>query len=354
MAFSYDMEFPVLGDADYGASFGAPRDGGARMHAGVDIFAPTLTPVVAVADAVVENLRNGADGRCCYLGLLHDDGWRSWYIHLNNDHFGTDNGEAVGIRADLVEGMAIRAGELIGWVGDSGNAETTPPHLHFELHDPGDTPIDPFASLADSQNHAASAIGPQQQAALDPSSPLVVELDPAEARIGQVRPNFVGPFLDDDGHSAEGAFAVITALGVPTWCDEWGIRSCPDDPATGALVEGWVSQLLSDGRDPSVAILYPLNELDPDQNRNTAAGCGATRLCPDQPVTWGETAAMLAGAIGDVVAVGPDAAVEVLANRHYTGCDDWSSSRVVTRGELAEVLMRVMGYTSSPDCDWLD
>jgi peptidoglycan hydrolase-like protein with peptidoglycan-binding domain len=71
----------------------------------------------------------------------------SWYIHLNNDTPGTDDGLGWGIAEGIVPGARVSAGQLIGWVGDSGNAEDTDPHLHFELHDAYGVIVDPYPAL---------------------------------------------------------------------------------------------------------------------------------------------------------------------------------------------------------------
>jgi len=148
----YPMLFPVGGNAVYFADdanlgFGACRDGCTRSHEGVDILAPKMTPVYAVADASVSWIGS----QCCSVFLRHDDGWRSWYIHLNNDTPGTDDGLGWGIAPGIVPGTRVTAGQLIGWVGDSGNAEETEPHLHFELHDAFGVKLDPYPSLVMAQ-----------------------------------------------------------------------------------------------------------------------------------------------------------------------------------------------------------
>jgi len=144
----YPLTFPVGGDDIYFADddligFGACRDGCARRHEGVDLLAPKMTPVYAAADATVTWLGTF----CCSVFLQHDDGWRTWYIHLNNDTEGTDDGLGWGIAEGIVPGARVVAGQLIGWVGDSGNAEDTTPHLHFELHAPGGIKVDPYPAL---------------------------------------------------------------------------------------------------------------------------------------------------------------------------------------------------------------
>lgn len=138
--------FPLTGPHGFSDTFGAPRDGGRRRHAGIDIFANKGVPVVAVADGVVEEISEAAlAGQ--YVIVRHDDGWRSKYLHLDNDTPGTDDGRSVGYAPGIEEGMRVTAGTLLGFVGDSGNAEDTAPHLHFALHQPDFLPINPYDAL---------------------------------------------------------------------------------------------------------------------------------------------------------------------------------------------------------------
>lgn len=92
-------------------------------------------PVVAVADGTVERLAwHWSAGY--YIVLRHADDWTSTYMHLNNDRSEADRGRGgpeVAYGPRIEEGVAVRAGQQIGWVGDSGNAEWTAPHTHFEL-----------------------------------------------------------------------------------------------------------------------------------------------------------------------------------------------------------------------------
>ena len=142
----YPMVFPVAGDHSFSRDFGDPR-GRSRAHEGIDILAEKLTPVVAVADGTVRWMFDERGGDCCALSIVHDDGWRSRYIHLNNDTPGTDDGQGYGIARGLRVGSRVRAGQVIGYVGDSGNAEDTAPHLHFELRRPDGSAVNAFASL---------------------------------------------------------------------------------------------------------------------------------------------------------------------------------------------------------------
>ena len=144
------MYFPHQGlDVEFSNDWGAPRDGGARSHRGTDIFSPKLTPIVAVADGFItrigESKRPGQQ-----LRMRHANGWESWYFHLNNDNPGTDDNRAGGGALTFAEGieeeMFVTAGTVIAYVGDSGNAEHTQPHTHFELHHNG-TALNPYPYL---------------------------------------------------------------------------------------------------------------------------------------------------------------------------------------------------------------
>lgn len=139
----YPIVFPVAGEVRYTDTWGAPRSGG-RSHHGVDMLAEKMVPVLAAADGTVDWMHDEQGGNCCAMALLHDDGWESWYIHLNNDTPGTDDGLGWGFAEGISSGVRVEAGQVIGYVGDSGNAEWSSPHLHFELHQPDGTPINPY------------------------------------------------------------------------------------------------------------------------------------------------------------------------------------------------------------------
>lgn len=140
------LVFPLAGEALLTDSFGDPRPG-RRLHKGVDIMAPKMTPVVAAVAGTVTRMQKEVGGDCCALVLRHDGGWTTRYLHLNNDTVGTDDGRGYGIAPGIRVGSRVEAGRVIGWVGDSGNAETTSPHLHFELRDPDRRAVDPYAGL---------------------------------------------------------------------------------------------------------------------------------------------------------------------------------------------------------------
>ncbi len=145
------VDYPLVFPADepaatgYRSHFWDDRYNG--DHHAQDLMAPKMTEVYAVASGTVTWIGY----TCCTITLSHDDGWESHYIHLNNDTPGTDDGEAWGIAPGIERGSRVERGQLIGWVGDSGNAEGTSPHLHFELWAPGDVAVDSFASLKEAE-----------------------------------------------------------------------------------------------------------------------------------------------------------------------------------------------------------
>ena len=146
----YPIVFPVVGKTYFSDTFGACRDGCSRRHIGNDIMTYGVKglPIVAAHDGVVETTSVGLGRGCCHIwGLVADDGYETWYIHMNNDTPGTDDGNGWGFAPGIEEGVRVEAGQLIGWVGDSGNAEWVAPQLHFEIRRPDGTPIDPYPSL---------------------------------------------------------------------------------------------------------------------------------------------------------------------------------------------------------------
>lgn len=139
-------------------SFGDARSGGRRHH-GTDLMAPKHTPVYAVADGVVTTLKTGGLSGW-WIAIEHAGGWESWYMHLNDDTPGTDDGRAEPgqVFAPGIEvGSRVVAGQLIGFVGDSGNAEGSGAHTHFELHHDGSV-VNPYPYLAGAYERALAAV----------------------------------------------------------------------------------------------------------------------------------------------------------------------------------------------------
>lgn len=126
--------FPVKGRTDQaiGSFWGNARDGGARRHEGVDIFAPRGTPAVAAADGYITRTdETKLGGRVVWLA--DTQGQHLYYAHLDKQ---------------LVQpGQRVRAGDTLGLVGNTGNARTTAPHLHFGIYRAGRGAVDPWPFL---------------------------------------------------------------------------------------------------------------------------------------------------------------------------------------------------------------
>ena len=139
--------FPLVGVNYYQPSFGACRDSCDREHHGIDImtYGWKGVPVVAAHDGRIRTIRD--DGEWCNIEITSRDRWYTRYIHLNNDTPGYDDAEYECVVPGIEVGTHVEAGQIIGWVGDSGNAEFTPPHLHFEIRMPNGLPVDPYRSL---------------------------------------------------------------------------------------------------------------------------------------------------------------------------------------------------------------
>ncbi|HVF04817.1 MAG TPA: M23 family metallopeptidase [Frankiaceae bacterium] len=131
------MTFPVVGPVSYSDTFLACRSGCARKHMGQDLMGPKMNVAVAAFNGVIWSVkRETTVGEGNYLTLKGDNGWSANYIHMNNDTPGTDDGKGTAkyfTAAGIGAGKRVFAGEILGWIGDSGNAESTGPHLHFEL-----------------------------------------------------------------------------------------------------------------------------------------------------------------------------------------------------------------------------
>lgn len=135
--------FPVLPDAKLGKAtwsdtYLAPRSSG-RRHEGQDLMGAKMLKLLACVDGTVVELRHGASGNSLYL--KGDDGWYYCYLHINNDTPGTDDAKNDFDKAfapGLKKGDKVTKGQHIAYLGDSGNAEGSGSHLHFEIRMPND------------------------------------------------------------------------------------------------------------------------------------------------------------------------------------------------------------------------
>jgi murein DD-endopeptidase MepM/ murein hydrolase activator NlpD len=141
--------FPVLGRSHYTNDFGDAR--GQGRHEGIDIVAPKKSLAVAAEAGKVKFWTTSARAGCM-LYLYGDSGTTYLYIHLNNDlTMANDNrgrcAAGIAFAPGLKTGQRVAAGEPVGFVGDSGDANGIAAHLHFELHPHDGAAASPFTAL---------------------------------------------------------------------------------------------------------------------------------------------------------------------------------------------------------------
>ena len=150
-SFLQNMVFPVKHVmSHFYDDWGEIRGNGNRVHEGIDIRAPKGAPVVAIADGKVNTI-SYSDSSGYYIAIDHENGWLSLYVHLNDDVEGNDNlgGRETAFAKNIYLGAEVIAGQIIGYLGDSGNAEGTVPHVHFEVRYMGNS-FDVYEQIKDS------------------------------------------------------------------------------------------------------------------------------------------------------------------------------------------------------------
>ena len=324
----------------YTDTFGACRGSGcSRPHLGVDMMAHGRKgdPVVAFDDGVVSWI----GGSCCSVHITHDDGWSTRYIHMNNDTQRadgsyTDDGQGWGIAPGIEQGTRVTAGQLIGWVGDSGNAESVGPHLHFEIVDPTGTWHNPT---------------PYVDRALHLSEPIPTVYE--------------GQFWDDEGSVHEANIDIMYEQGITRGCNPpANDRFCPSDQITRGQMAAFLRRLLDL---PAVETDYFSDDFESifegDINALTeegiAFGCSETEYCPDTPLRRDEMAELLVRTFGYANPDGTDffvddessvfqESINRLANHDITkGCnppanDEFCPDENLSRAQMATFLARAL------------
>ena len=236
--------FPVVAKTTYTNDFGDPRWQG--RHEGNDLMAAKRSPVVAVeAGRVVKWTTSGAAG--CMLYLYGRSGTTYMYVHLNNDRTmrndnrgGCRNG--IAYAPGLARSQHVQAGQLIGFVGDSGDANGIASHLHFELHPNGGRAISPYRRL----RAARHLLFPRPPAALRDISirvggtVVLTRQNPERIRISAARVRL------SNGWTVRPARNVTLSL-PPTAVVRRGVASGPSTAATltdfapGRRVTAWTN-----------------------------------------------------------------------------------------------------------------
>jgi hypothetical protein len=326
------IEFPLDGTHRTTDSFGDCRGTGcSRLHEGVDIMAAKGIPVLAAADGVVDWVPTA----CCGLGIDHGNGWQTRYIHLNNDTQNvdgsySDDGKGWGIAPGIVDGSVVTKGQLIGWVGDSGNAEAGASHLHFELRQNG-VAIDPY--------------------------PYLIAAEGA----------WVGQFSDDENSVHQANIDKIFVEGITRGCNPpLNTRFCPQRNITRGEMAAFIARALqlTDRSAPTVYddVAGHLFEgvIDQIQTAGIAFGCDADSFCPDRPLERDEMAELLVRAFHYENPQSHDfftddggnpfeTSINKLASSGITvGCnppanDQFCPDRQLTRAEMATFFVRALG-----------
>ncbi|MEE8375118.1 MAG: M23 family metallopeptidase [Acidimicrobiia bacterium] len=328
-----NIVFPVGGDSYYTDTFDSCRGGSGcpRRHEATDILTYGVkgVPVVAAAAGTVEWIGS----TCCLLKIDHRGGWATQYIHLNNDtqnpdgSYG-DDGQGYGIAPGIQVGTQVEAGQLIGWVGDSGNAEGTAPHLHFEIWKDG-ARINPYSYLLDAQA------------------------------------GWTGNFSDDDYSVHEVDIDKIFVEGITIGCS-LNNEFCPERNITRGEMAAFITRALG----LSVASGVPAytdvgghlfeGEIDRIQTAGIGFGCTETEYCPDRPLERDEMAELLVRAFGYENPDGTDffndddgnpfeESINKLASAGITlGCDPQDNARycpdrLLSRAEMASFFVRALG-----------
>ena len=352
--------FPVVGDVYYSDTFGAPR-GDDRTHEGIDIMSVDAVkglPVVAADDGTVA----WVGATCCYLAVDHGGGWETWYIHLDNDTPGTDDGLGWGIADGIEAGAAVTAGQLIGWVGDSGNAEATDPHLHFEIRFEG-VALNPYPYLVNALvlNEAGEPIA-------DPADPGTGGGDDEEP----LEPETSGFFVDDDESVHETNIDTIFELGITKGCNPpLNDRYCPGANVTRGETAAFLRRVLELPATEVDAFVDDAESIfEGDINALAAAGiafgCSETDFCPNTPLLREEMAEFLVRTFasdspeqyvdegidwfGDDAGSVFEESINRLKSAGVTvGCnppenDESCPTDRLTRAQMATFLARALGY----------
>jgi murein DD-endopeptidase MepM/ murein hydrolase activator NlpD len=162
-AYIAGFTFPVAGEVEFIDSWGFPRMMGtpsAHWHQGTDVFATSGTPLLAAENGYLTRIGSASLGGN-KLWLVGESGHEYYYAHLS------------GFAPGVAEGRKVTAGEIVGYVGDTGNAKGTSPHLHFEIHPDGTGPVNPYPLLkaAYGSRPVMPAVAPVPVPAAIPSLP---------------------------------------------------------------------------------------------------------------------------------------------------------------------------------------
>jgi murein DD-endopeptidase MepM/ murein hydrolase activator NlpD len=194
------LNFPVssTGKPNIGSFWGDGRDNGGRKHEGIDIFAPKRTPAIAAADGVVTSVSTNELGGLVVFMRPNDRDYTLNYAHLDQQL--------------AQNGQTVRTGDTLGLVGNTGNARTTPPHLHFGIYTNGGA-IDPYPFVNRTVQSPKSIISSLQL------------LNATARTTGKTNRLYVEP--NPEAHTRQ-TLPVSTALTIEAATDGWYKATLPN------------------------------------------------------------------------------------------------------------------------------
>lgn len=195
------LAFPIPGKTsrNIDSFWGDPRDGDARKHEGIDVFAPRGTPVLAVTDGRVSRVGNNRLGGKVVWVFDSKRGYTQYYAHLDS--------QAVSA------GQRVSQGDTLGFVGNTGNAITTAPHLHFGIYKTRRGAVNPLPFVLDRRS----------------LKPLAEENTSGVGGLGIVVANLANIRAQPGTHSAKlGGFEKNTLLYMEGKTHGWFRVSLPD------------------------------------------------------------------------------------------------------------------------------
>ena len=173
LAHPKGLLFPLAGGAGtFSNDFDSPRPGG--PHHATDIIAPKMTQIVAAVAGTIRYVPITQPSWGYMISIEDAEGFTYDYIHINNDTPGTDDGNGGPMNAyapDMKQGYPVAKGQFLGYVGDSGNAENTVSHLHFEITAPDGSKVNPYPYLLEAQRIGAPVTYPALPSEILPYGP---------------------------------------------------------------------------------------------------------------------------------------------------------------------------------------
>ncbi len=327
-----DLTFPVVGTTTYVDSFDAARSGG-RVHMASDIMATEGQPVFAAVGGTIETITGLTEPLPSYgymIRVAGDDGRTYVYLHM-----GRNDGPPRKAYVDgIAKGSRVLRGQQLGYVGCSGNASCSGPHLHFEIHDPAVTDpygghrINPYRSLKAAQQRGDVAgkapvvytpfgdlTGSEHEQAarqlLDAGimagcaeerfcpNEAIDRIEMAEVLYRALEPADTDEdfFPDDDGLAAEPAINALAAAGVILGCGD-GSAYCPHEGVSRARMASYLTRGFDlPETDQDFFVDDDGHGHEENINRLAAAGitvgCTADRFCVAGEVTRGQLASFL-------------------------------------------------------------